>query len=172
MTDHSLRPDLQDRIADLVGPTLEAMGYELVRIALGAGRAARVQIMAERTDGAAMAVADCTAISHRLGAVLDVLDPLPGAWTLEVSSPGIDRPLVRAKDWNRFSGHLARVELAAPVAGRRRLSGTVLGADEGEARLRLDDGTEIALPFAAIRRARLVLTEALMRATAPSHASN
>ncbi|MGH7102281.1 MAG: ribosome maturation factor RimP [Acetobacteraceae bacterium] len=163
---------MQDRIANLVGPTLETMGYELVCIALGGGRTVNVQIMAERTDGAAMAVADCEAISHRLGAALDVLDPLPGSWTLEVSSPGIDRPLVRTKDWNRFSGHLARVELAAPVGGRRRLSGTVIGADDGEARLRLDDGTEVALPIALIRRARLVLTEALLRATAPSHASN
>lgn len=148
------------------------MGYELVRVALRGGRARNVQIMAERADGRAMAVADCEGISRRLGAVLDVADPLEGSWTLEVSSPGIDRPLVRAKDWNRFSGHLARVELAAPVAGRRRVSGIVLGADERAAMLRLGDGSEVALPLIAIRRARLVLTEALMRATAPAEASN
>ncbi|MGH7070993.1 MAG: ribosome maturation factor RimP, partial [Acetobacteraceae bacterium] len=167
MADRSLPPALQRRIADLVAPALEAMGYELVRVALSGGRALNVQIMAERADGRAMALLDCEQISRRLGAALDVADPLSGPWTLEVSSPGIDRPLVRTKDWNRFSGHLARVELAAPVAGRRRLSGTVLGADERAAMLRLGDGTEVALPLTAIRRAQLILTEALMRATAP-----
>jgi len=143
------------------------MGYELVRVALTGGPAIGVQIMAERADGIAMAIADCEAVSHALGAVLDVADPLPGAWTLEVSSPGIDRPLVRTKDWNRFAGHLARVELAAPIEGRRRISGTVVGADAHTARLRLEDGAEVAVPVAAIRRARLVLTEALIQATAP-----
>ncbi len=148
------------------------MGYELVRVALTGGPPAGVQIMAERTDGATMAVEDCEAISRALDAVLDVADPLPGAWALEVSSPGIDRPLVRMKDWNRFAGHLARVELALPIEGRRRMSGTVLGADEKTARLRLGDGAEVALPLGAIRRARLVLTEALIRATAPTRQSN
>jgi ribosome maturation factor RimP len=96
----------------------------------------------------------------------------PGAWELEVSSPGIDRPLTRAKDWNRFAGHLARVELAEMVDGRRRMSGIVLGADDQLARLRLDDGVEVGLPLAAIRRARLVLTEALIAATAPAKRNN
>jgi len=148
------------------------MGYELVRVAITGGARPRVQIMAERNDGAAMAIEDCEAISHALGAVLDVADPLPDAWELEVSSPGIDRPLTRVKDWNRFAGHLARVELAEPVEGRRRASGIVLGADERVARLRRDDGAEMALPLAAIRRAKLVLTEALIAATAPAKRSN
>ena len=95
-----------------------------------------------------------------------VEDPLPGAWQLEVSSAGIDRPLTRQKDWNRFSGHLAKVELLLPLDGRRRFSGTVLGADAATARLRLDDGTDVAVPLAGVRRAKLVLTDALIAATA------
>lgn len=145
------------------------MGYELVRVALSGGSKPSVQIMIERADEAPVGLEDCTAVSRALGAVLDVADPLPGAWTLEVSSPGIDRPLARSKDWNRFMGHLARVELAEPIAGRRRFSGTVLGADERTARLRLEDGSEALLPLAAIRRADLVLTEALIAASAHPH---
>ncbi len=158
-------PALEGRLAELVSPTLEAMGYELVRVATTGGTRPTVQVMAERNDGRAMGVEDCAAISRALGAVLDVADPLPGAWELEVSSPGIDRPLARAKDWNRFAGHLARVELALPVAGRKRMSGIVLGADDRAARLKLDDGQEAVVPLEAIRRARLVLTEALIQAT-------
>lgn len=145
------------------------MGYELVRVALSGGAKPTVQIMVERADGTPVGLEDCTAVSRALGAVLDVADPLPGAWTLEVSSPGIDRPLARPKDWNRFMGHLARVELAEPIAGRRRFSGIVLGADEQTARLRLEDGSEAALPIASILRAQLVLTEALIAATAHPH---
>lgn len=163
---------LEDRIAELVSPQLAAMGYALVRVAITPGRVVSVQIMAEPADGTPMRVSDCEAISHTLGAVLDVADPLPGSWTLEVSSPGIDRPLVRAADWNRFSGHLARVELAEPIAGRKRVRGTVLGADAEVARLRLADGAELAIPLGLIRRARLVLTEALIRATEPERTSN
>ena len=107
-----------------------------------------VQIMADRADGAQITVEDCEAISHAVGAVIDVEDPIPGAWTLEVSSAGIDRPLTRAKDWNRFAGHLARAETELPIDGRKRFSGIVLGADATAARLRLDDGTEVALPLA------------------------
>ncbi|HUA78512.1 MAG TPA: ribosome maturation factor RimP [Acetobacteraceae bacterium] len=162
----------EDRLAELVSPTLEAMGYELVRVVTTGGTRPTVQIMAERADGQAMAIEDCEAISRALGAVLDVADPLPGAWALEVSSPGIDRPLTRIKDWNRFAGHLARVELAEPVQGRRRMNGIVLGADDTAARLRLEDGTEAVLALGAIRRARLVLTEALIKATAPQKQSN
>jgi ribosome maturation factor RimP len=106
-------------------------------------------------------------ISHAVGAVLDVDDPIPGEWTLEVSSAGIDRPLTRAKDWNRFAGHVAKAEVGFPVDGRKRFSGIVLGAADGFARLRLDDGSEVALPLADMRKARLVLTDALIAATAP-----
>jgi ribosome maturation factor RimP len=169
-TPEEAAPD--SRLAELVSPTLEAMGYELVRVITTGGARPTVQIMAERSDGQAMAIEDCASISRALGAVLDVADPLPGAWQLEVSSPGIDRPLTRIKDWNRFAGHLAKVELIEPMAGRRRMNGIVLGADEAAARLRLEDGTEAALPLGAIRRARLVLTDALIKASAPAKETN
>ncbi|MCX2561448.1 ribosome maturation factor RimP [Acetobacter farinalis] len=157
---------LEARLVALVAPTLEDLGYEIVRIAVLGRESPTVQIMADRADGSLISVDDCERISHAVGAVLDVEDPIPGAWTLEVSSAGIDRPLTRAKDWNRFAGHQAKAEVLVPVDGRRRFSGIVLGADDGVARLRLDDGTEVALPLEEIRRARLVLTDALIEASA------
>ena len=157
---------LEGRIADAIAPSLADMGFELVRVAVLGRERPTVQVMADRADGAPIKVADCEAISQAMGAVLDVADIVPGAWTLEVSSPGIDRPLTRVKDWNRFAGHLARAEMAVPIDGRRRISGVVLGADESHARMRLDDGTELALPLADIRRAKLVLTDTLIAATA------
>jgi ribosome maturation factor RimP len=163
---------LESRLAAIISPTLESMGYELVRVAILGKDRPTVQVMADRADGAQISVADCEAISHQLSAVLDVEDPLPGAWSLEVSSAGIDRPLTRPKDWNRYAGHLARAETTTPVNGRRRFSGVVLGADDAEARMRLDDGTEAALPLPAIRRAKLVLTDALIAATATNSRPN
>jgi len=164
-SDEPRHSSLEARLAGIIAPTLESMGYELVRVAVLGKDRPTVQVMADRADGDQINVRDCEAISHALGAVLDVEDPLPGAWSLEVSSAGIDRPLTRPKDWNRYAGHLARAETTTPVAGRRRFSGIVLGADDAEARLRLDDGSEAALPLTAIRRAKLVLTDALIAAT-------
>ncbi|HXA21213.1 MAG TPA: ribosome maturation factor RimP [Acetobacteraceae bacterium] len=171
-SDDRRHASLEARLAAIVAPTLESMGFELVRVVVLGRDRPTVQVMADRADGAQIAVHDCEAISHALGAVLDVEDPIPGAWSLEVSSAGIDRPLTRPKDWNRYAGHLARVEAAAPIDGRRRFSGIVLGADDDAARLRLDDGSEIALPLPAIRRAKLVLTDALIAATAISPPTN
>lgn len=148
------------------------MGFELVRVAVIGRDRPTVQVMADRADGGQIAIADCEAISRALGAVLDVEDPLPGAWSLEVSSAGIDRPLTRVKDWNRFAGHFARAETVEPIGGRRQFSGTVLGADEEAARLRLDDGAEVILPLRLLRRAKLVLTDALIAATAGTKPAN
>jgi len=142
------------------------MGYELVRVAVLGRERPTVQVMADRADGAQISVEDCEAISRALSAVIDVADPIPGEWVLEVSSAGIDRPLTRRKDWNRFAGHRARAELGLPIDGRKRFDGIVLGADDSHAHLRLDDGSEVALPLADIRRAKLVLTDALIAATA------
>ncbi len=163
---------LEGRIAGMIGPTLGSMGYELVRVAVLGREKPTVQIMADRADGALITVEDCEAISHVMGAVLDVEDPIPGEWTLEVSSAGIDRPLTRIKDWNRFSGHLAKAETHMPVEGRKRFSGIVLGADAEHGRLRLEDGSEIALPLADVKKARLVLTDALIAASAPVKTEN
>ncbi len=163
---------LEARIADAIMPTLIDMGYELVRVAVLGRERPTVQIMADRADGAMITVEDCEAISRAVGAVLDVADPIPGNWTLEVSSAGIDRPLTRIKDWNRYIGHRARVEMEIPVDGRKRISGVLLGADAEHARMILDEGGEIALPMGDIRRAKLVLTDELIAATAASTPTN
>ena len=115
--------------------------------------------------GTTFTVEDCAAISHAVGAVLDVEDPIRGEWALEVSSAGIDRPLTRTKDWERFAGHVAQVELVVPVEGRKRFKGIAMGADAEVARLRLEDGAEMAFPRGNIRRAKLVLTDELIAAT-------
>lgn len=158
---------LEARIAALIAPSLEDMGYEIVRVALLGRERRTLQIMADRADGALISIEDCERISHTVSAILDVEDPMSGAWTLEVSSAGIDRPLCRVKDWNRFSGHKARVEMDVPLNGRKRFSGVVLGADDKVARMVLDDGVEVVLPLSEIRSARLVLTDALIEACAP-----
>ena len=163
---------LEQRLAALIAPMLAHMGYELVRVAVLGRERPTVQVMADRADGTQISIDDCETISHQLGAMIDVEDPIPGAWNLEVSSAGIDRPLTRVKDWNRFSGHLARAETQFPVNGRKRFSGVVLGASETAARLRLDDGTEVELPLDTIRRAKLVLTDALIEATAAPPKTN
>ena len=157
---------LEARIADAIAPTVEHMGYELVRVQVSGKERPVVQIMADRADGMTFTLEDCAAISHAVGAVLDVEDPIRGEWALEVSSPGIDRPLTRAKDWERFAGHVATVEMLIPVEGRKRFRGVVLGADAESARLRLDEGPEITLPREQMRRAKLVLTDELIAATA------
>ena len=150
----------------MIAPTLGDLGYELVRVAVLGRETPTVQIMADRADGSLIGVADCETISHAVGAVLDVDDPIPGAWNLEVSSAGIDRPLTREKDWVRFAGHLARAETNMPIDGRKRFAGVVLGAQDGFGRIRVEDGSDVALPLADIRRARLVLTDALIAASA------
>jgi ribosome maturation factor RimP len=152
--------DLLRRIEDIVAPTIVGMGYELVRVAMSRG--STLQVMVEPADGRPMDVEGCATLSRALSAVLDVEDPIAGRYTLEVSSPGIDRPLTRPKDFVRWSGHLARVETAEPIEGRRRFKGTLLGLQEGMVKLRLDDGDEAEVPLASVSRAKLELTEALI----------
>lgn len=163
---------LEARIADSIQPTLAHLGYELVRVQLSGKERPTVQVMADRADGATFTVDDCEAISHAVGAVLDVDDPIKGEWVLEVSSAGIDRPLTRARDWNRFAGHVATLELAMPQAGRKRFRGIALGADAETARLRLEDGTEMTFARDNIRKAKLVLTDELIAATAAPPTQN
>jgi len=166
IVDRPQHEGLEARIADAITPTIEHMGYELVRVQISGKERPVVQIMADRTDEKPFKVEDCEAISHAVSAVLDVADPIKSEWTLEVSSPGIDRPLTRAKDWNRYAGHEATLELMIPQDGRKRFRGVALGADAETARVKLDDGTEAAFARRNIRRAKLVLTDALIAATA------
>lgn len=163
--DLSLHSGLEARIAAQITPALEELGFELVRLSVLGRETPTVQIMADRADGSLITVDDCEKISYAAGAILDVDDPIPGNWTLEVSSAGIDRPLTRPKDWKRFAGHLAKAELLVPVSGRRRFAGIIMGADDNGATLRLDDGGAVVLPFSEIRKARLVLTDALIEAS-------
>jgi ribosome maturation factor RimP len=154
-----------DTVGSLIEPTLEAMGYALVRVAIVGGVARpTLQVMAERTDGAAMSVDDCADISEAISAVLDVEDPIAGAYTLEVSSPGIDRPLVKKADYERFAGFEAKLETAQPVGGRKRFRGRLLGTGEDTVRMRLDSGEELDLPLDGIAKAKLVLTDELIEA--------
>ena len=149
------------RIEDIVAPTIVGMGYELVRVAMSRG-GGTLQIMIEPADGRSMDVEACAVVSRALSAVLDVEDPIPGTYTLEVSSPGIDRPLTRERDYVRWTGHIARLETAQPIDGRRRFKGTLLGLEGGAVRLRLDDGKETQVPLSAVTRAKLELTDALL----------
>jgi ribosome maturation factor RimP len=163
---------LEGKLAAIIQPRLELMGFDLVRVAVLGRERPTVQVMADRADGSQITVEDCQQISHDISAAIDVDDPIPGAWTLEVSSAGIDRPLTRIKDWNRFAGHLARVETFFPQNGRKRFAGVVLGADEEGARLRLDGDVEVVIRHPDIRRAKLVLTDALIEATAAKPLAN
>jgi ribosome maturation factor RimP len=150
-----------NRIAQVIEPPIEAMGYRLVRVALTSGRRPTLQVMAERLDDQPMTVDDCAQISHSVSALLDVADPIAGAYMLEISSPGIDRPLVRAEDYDRFSGFEAKIELARPIEGRKRFRGRLLGTSGATVRLATATG-EAELPLDAVARAKLVLTDDLL----------
>lgn len=156
--------DVIGQIQDIVTPTLEAMGYELVRVQISGGQQPTLQLMAERADGVQMSVEDCADISRAVSALLDVEDPIQGAYHLEVSSPGIDRPLTRPRDFERFAGFEARVETRLAVDGRRRFRGQLAGVEEGQVRM-LVEGGEVRIPLDGIVRAKLVLTDALIAAT-------
>lgn len=149
------------RIGEIVAPTLEAMGYELVRARISGTQRPVLQIMAERKDGEGMTVEDCATISRNVSVLLDVADPVSGAYTLEVSSPGIDRPLVRHQDFARYAGFEARIELRQLVDGRRRYRGRLLGNTADGVRIEAAEG-EVELPFEEIDNAKLVLTDELV----------
>ncbi len=157
---------LAARVARIVEPALLDIGYRLVRVKISGLDGCTVQIMAERPDGS-MTVDDCEAVSRALSPVLDATDPIDRAYRLEVSSPGMDRPLVRRSDFERFAGHQLKVELAAAIDGRRRFRGLLLGVEGEVARIRRDDiapgePAEVLLSIDDMVEARLVLTEALV----------
>ena len=161
-----VEPGLPARVATIVEPVIEQLGYRLVRVRVSSAEGCTVQIMAERPDGT-MSVEDCEAVSRALSPVLDVADPIERAYRLEISSPGIDRPLVRKSDFERYAGHLAKIETAIPFEGRKRFRG-VLGGIEGEAvRIHRDDAAEgeppeVLLPIEEMNEAKLILTNDLV----------
>jgi ribosome maturation factor RimP len=144
----------------ILTPAIEAAGYRLVRLRLMGGKTKTLQVMAERPDGT-MNVEDCARLSHALLEFIEREEPLDGDFELEVSSPGIDRPLTRLIDFARYAGHEAKVELMAPLDGRRRFRGKLLGLDGSEVVLETQD-TRINLPFKGIADAKLVLTDQLI----------
>lgn len=144
-------------------PILDDMGYEMVRVQVTGTRNPTLQIMAERRDGVPMTVEDCAEISRALSDLLETEDPFDDAYALEVSSPGIDRPLVRLADFERFAGFDARVETREMIEGRKRFKGRLVGLDGNDVIVE-QDGTRIAVPFTAIHRAKLILTDELIAA--------
>ena len=160
---------IEARVAHIVEPVIVDLGYRLVRVKLSATNGATLQIMAEKPDGT-MAIEDCERLSHDLSPVLDVEDPIDRAYHLEVSSPGIDRPLVRRSDFERASGHSIKLELTRPLNGRKRFKGVVAGLDGDQLRLTVEGQAggppvEVSLPLADIGEAKLMLTDALIRET-------
>lgn len=158
---------LAAEIAAIAEPVIEDLGFRLVRVSVGGGREDRIlQIMAERPDGT-ITIDDCETISKALSPVLDVADPLPGAYRLEISSPGIDRPLVRPSDFEDWSGHVVKIELKEAVDGRKRFKGTLEGFEDGEVRIAADLGElglqHLGLPVHLVADAKLVLTDELIR---------
>ena len=141
------------------------MGYSLVRVRLFEGGQSRLQVMAEREANGTMTVDDCATLSRALSAVLDVEDPIGGSYDLEISSPGIDRPLVGPDDYERFNGFEAKLETALLIDGRRRFRGRLRGFDGDTVRIALRDGSEANVPLTAIRDAKLMLTDDLVKAS-------
>jgi ribosome maturation factor RimP len=161
-----VEPGLAARVAAIAEPVLEGLGYRLVRVRVSGFAGCTVQIMAERADGT-MTIDDCETVSRALSPALDVADPIDRAYRLEISSPGIDRPLVRRSDFDRYAGHEAKIEMSAPLDGRRRFRGVLIGTENDCAKLRRSDAmpgepAEVLLPIEGMAEAKLMLTEALV----------
>jgi ribosome maturation factor RimP len=161
-----VEPGLAARVAAIVEAVLEQLGFRLVRVRISGMDGCTVQIMAERADGT-MAIEDCELVSRALSPVLDVADPIERAYRLEVSSPGLDRPLVRRSDFERFAGNVVKIEMAVAIDGRRRFRGTLLGVDGDKARLRRadaapDESPDVLLSIEEMAEAKLVLTNELI----------
>jgi ribosome maturation factor RimP len=159
-------PGLSARVAVVAEPVIETLGYRLVRAKVSPADGCTVQIMAERPDGS-MNVEDCETVSRALSPVLDMADLIERAYRLEISSPGIDRPLVRKSDFDRYAGNVAKVEMEIPIDGRKRFRGLLLGTEGEAARMRRNDAEaggemEILLPINEMSEAKLVLTDELV----------
>jgi ribosome maturation factor RimP len=152
----------------MIEPEVKHLGYDLVRVAMIGGTSdPTLQVMAERPDTRQLDLGDCERISRRLSEVLDLCDPIEGSYRLEVSSPGIDRPLTRLKDYSDWSGYEARITLAEPREGRKQFTGTLQGLEGETVKLTDKTGEVHALPFSAVSSAKLLLTDKLIQATAP-----
>ncbi len=156
------------RLLDIIGPVADGLGMEIVRLRVSGGRRPHLQVMAEKAGGAPTDVEDCARLSRAMGPVLEEADPISEAYILEVSTPGIDRPLTRPGDFARWVGHAARIELARPMDGRRRFTGTITGEDDTGVHIELDDETELVASVHEMSRATLVLTDALIEAARAS----
>src|ERR1700761_8471166 len=161
-----VEPGVAARVSAVAAPVLQQMGYRLVRIKISGEAGCTVQIMAERPDGS-MQIDDCEAISRALSPVLDIADPIERAYRLEISSPGIDRPLVRRSDFERHAGHLVKIEMAVAHQGRKRFRGTLVGVEGDAVKLRRDDAraeedVDVLLAMEDISEAKLVLTDELV----------
>jgi len=158
-------PGRAARVAAIVEPVLAELGCRLVRVRISGSAGCTVQVMAERPDGT-MTIEDCEAVSRALSPVLDVADPIDSPYRLEISSPGIDRPLVRRTDFDRYAGHVAHIEMLAPIDGRKRFRGELIGTEGECVRLRRSDpaaeNAEILLRIDDMMEARLLLTDALV----------
>lgn len=153
----------EERLFDLINPVVETTGFELVRVRMTGGKVRTLQVMAERPDKT-MTAEDCAALSRALSPMLEEADPIEGSYTLEVSSPGIDRPLVRPKDFEDWRGWPAKLELNRLVEGRKRYTGIVAGMDEGMVAFDIDGEDQTALfPLDWIVQAKLILTDDLIR---------
>lgn len=154
---------LQDRIATIIEPSLTSMGYALVQVRMMESNHRRtLQIMAERLDEKNMTVDDCAAISHQVSALLDVEDPITGAYSLEISSPGIDRPLIKKADFERFAGFEAKVESKLAIGGRKRFKGRIAGVEADDILVTLDEGGVARIPLHNLHSAKLLLTDELI----------
>lgn len=161
--------DQVERISERILPTLKAMGFELVRIRLFSGRSPTLQIMAERADGT-MSIGDCTELSRALSDLFELEDPIAGAYRLEVSSPGIDRPLTRTKDYTLWVGHEAKIEMRRLIDGRKRFRGEIKGVEDTDILLEMPGepaSVIVRLPFAEIEEAKLVITDKLLKLAKP-----
>lgn len=156
--------NLIETVIKTIEPALNEMGYELVRVTIQGKELQTLQIMAERQDRKEMGLNDCTKISRTASALLDIADPFPGKWVLEVSSPGIDRPLVKLADYERFVGQNAKIELDTEINGRRRFKGILKGVENQDILLDFE-GVELKLPFQQIQHAKLILPEEIFNKT-------
>ena len=156
--------DLSERIQDLIAASVEDLGYNIVRVLITGKDKMVLQIMVEHKDGQGMTVDDCATISRAVSALLEIDDPIGGAYTLEVSSPGLDRPLVRLGDFERFQGQEVKIEINRPLDGRRRFKGRLLGVEGDTVRI-LVDGVEVDLSHPDIHKAKLLMTDELIAAS-------